>query len=119
MTTDLEELAAEAAAGDAEALTVLLVEVQHPVYRLSLRFLGDPTDAEDATQEILIRVVTRLSSFRGESRFSTWVYRVACNHLLRRREAGQRASELTFDQIEARLGQPPNSIRPEALQLAD
>jgi len=52
------------------------------VYNLSLRMLGSPHDAEDATQEILIKTMTGLSSFRKESTFSTWVYRIATNYLL-------------------------------------
>lgn len=80
-TSDQETLAARAAAGDRQALEALLESVQDLVFNLALRMLGIPQDAEDATQEILIKVMTHLSSFRGESRFSTWVFRVAANHL--------------------------------------
>lgn len=68
--------------GDKQALESLLVGVQDLVYNLSLRMLGSPHDAEDATQEILIKIMTSLSSFRKESAFSTWVYRIATNYLL-------------------------------------
>ena len=68
--------------GDKRALESLLVGVQDMVYNLSLRMLGSPHDAEDATQEILIKIMTGLSSFRKESEFSTWVYRIATNYLL-------------------------------------
>ena len=50
----LEELARRAASGDSETLSRLVEEVQHPVYRLALRFLGHPEDAKDASQEILV-----------------------------------------------------------------
>ena len=73
----LEELARRAAAGDSEALPRLVEEVQHPVYRLALRFLGHPEDAKDASQEILVRLVTNLGSFEGRSQFMTWAYTVA------------------------------------------
>jgi RNA polymerase sigma factor (sigma-70 family) len=53
------------------------------MYRLALRFLGNPDDAEDACQEILIRIVTRLGTFEGRSKFSTWAYTVAVRTLLR------------------------------------
>jgi RNA polymerase sigma factor (sigma-70 family) len=55
--------------------------------------LWHPHDAEDATQEILVKLLTRLSTFRGDALFSTWAYRVAVNHLLstRRRRAEQPA----------------------------
>jgi DNA-directed RNA polymerase specialized sigma24 family protein len=70
----LDGLARRAAAGDRDALTELLREIQHPMYRLALRFLGNPDDAQDACQEILIRIVMRLGTFEGRSKFSTWVY---------------------------------------------
>ena len=60
---DVEELARRAADGDREALTALVRQLQHPMYRLALRFLGHPDDAQDACQEILIRIVTHLGSF--------------------------------------------------------
>jgi RNA polymerase sigma factor (sigma-70 family) len=82
----LEELAERAAAGDSAALSRLVEEVQHPVYRLALRFLGHPEDAKDATQEILIRLITRLGSFEGRSQFMTWTYTVAVRQLMRTRK---------------------------------
>ena len=72
----------KAVGGDKQALEDLLLSVQDMVYNLSLRMLGSPHDAEDASQEIFLRVITRLSTFKKESAFSTWVYRVATNHLL-------------------------------------
>ncbi len=75
-----------AVAGDKQALEALLGSVQEMVYNLALRMLGSPQDAEDAAQEILIRVMTKLSSFKKESAFSTWVYRIAANHLLNYRK---------------------------------
>jgi len=60
----------------------VIVAVQSDVYGLALRFLWHPQDAEDATQEILIRVITGLGNFRGDSVFRTWVYRIACIKLL-------------------------------------
>lgn len=82
-TADLDDLARRAADGDSAALSALLRELQHPIYRLALRFLGHPSDAQDATQEILIRILTHLGSFEGRSRFTTWAYTVATRSLLR------------------------------------
>ncbi|HVM07719.1 MAG TPA: RNA polymerase sigma factor [Acidimicrobiales bacterium] len=82
---DLDALAKRAADGDRESLSALLHELQHPMYRLALRFLGHPQDAQDATQEILIRLVTHLGSFEGRSKFTTWAYTVATRSLLRTR----------------------------------
>lgn len=79
--TEETALLQAAVSGDQNALESLLSGVQDMVFNLSLRMLGTVPDAEDAAQEILIKVMTRLSSFRGESAFSTWVFRVAANHL--------------------------------------
>jgi RNA polymerase sigma factor (sigma-70 family) len=82
----LDGLARRATEGDREALSELVREVQHPMYRLALRFLGNPDDAQDACQEILIRIITRLGTFEGRSKFSTWAYTVAVRSLLRTRK---------------------------------
>lgn len=71
-----------AVAGDKEALEMLLTDSRDMVFNLSLRMLGMLADAEDATQEILIKIMTHLSAFRGDSNYSTWVFRIAVNHLL-------------------------------------
>lgn len=79
-----EELLAfieKAIAGDKESLETVILSVQDFVFNLSLRMLGTFPDAEDATQDILLKIITHLSSFRGESAFSTWVFRTAINHL--------------------------------------
>jgi RNA polymerase sigma factor (sigma-70 family) len=82
----LEQLAGRAAAGDCGALSRLVEEVQHPIYKLALRFLGHPEDAKDASQEVLVRLVTNLGSFEGRSQFMTWAYTVAVRQLLRTRK---------------------------------
>ena len=51
------------------------------VYQICLMLLKNVPDAEDATQEILVKVMTRLATFKGQSAFTTWVFRVAANHL--------------------------------------
>lgn len=86
---DLDELtpvALAAGQGDRAALERLCAEMIDPMYRLALRFCGDPTDAEDAAQEILVRLVTGLSTFEGRSRFTTWAYTVAVRQLWRTRK---------------------------------
>ncbi|MCI9276642.1 MAG: RNA polymerase sigma factor [Lachnospiraceae bacterium] len=82
-TTNEELLALieRATAGDKESLEKVIVSVQDLVFNLSLRMLGTFPDAEDATQDILLKIITHLSSFRGESAFHTWVFRIATNHL--------------------------------------
>ena len=96
----LEVEVARARAGDRDALESVVRAVQKDVYRVALRFLWRPQDAEDATQEILIRVVAGLGSFRGDSSFRTWVYRVACNTLLSLRKKGRMERQsVSFDEF--------------------
>ena len=78
---ELSELIVQATAGDKAALETVLAGVQDLVFNLSLRMLGTFHDAEDASQDILLKVMTHLSSFKGESAFTTWVFRIAVNHL--------------------------------------
>ena len=78
---ELLELIQKGTAGDKKALETVLASVQDLVFNLSLRMLGTFPDAEDATQDILLKIMTHLSSFKGESLFSTWVFRIASNHL--------------------------------------
>lgn len=78
---ELQALVDKATAGDKEALETLVTGVQDIVFSLSLRMLGTFPDAEDATQDILLKMITHLSSFRGDSSFTTWVFSIAVNHL--------------------------------------
>ena len=78
---ELSILIEQATAGDRSALETVLTGVQDLVFNLSLRMLGTFHDAEDASQDILLKVMTHLSSFKGESAFTTWVFRIAVNHL--------------------------------------
>ena len=78
---ELQALVDKATAGDKKALETLAAGVQDIVFNLSLRMLGTFADAEDATQDILLKMITHLSTFRGESSFTTWVFSIAANHL--------------------------------------
>lgn len=92
--------------GDCEAVTELLNEVKDLVFNLSLRMLGNVFDAEDATQEILLKIVTNLAAFKQQSRFSTWVYRIAVNHLITDQKKRSFQEQLTFDLMQKDLDQP-------------
>lgn len=71
----------KATAGDKKALETLVADVQDIIFNLSLRMLGTFADAQDATQDILLKMITHLSSFEGKSSFTTWVFSIAANHL--------------------------------------
>ena len=93
-----------------EALSRLVEEVQHPVYRLALRFLGHPEDAKDASQEILIRLITHLGSFEGRSQFMTWAYTIAVRQLMRTRKRQIEAAVKGAEAFAAASG--PRPCRP-------
>jgi RNA polymerase sigma factor (sigma-70 family) len=93
----LPPLVRAAATGDSAALDAVLRAIQHDVYNLAVRMLWCPDDAADATQEILLKIVTRLATFEGRSSFRTWVFRVAANHLLDIRRSRVEREELSFD----------------------
>lgn len=92
----LEALVEQAKAGAKQALEDIVRRIQHDIYRLAVKMLWHPEDAEDATQEILVRIITHLSSFKGESAFTTWVYRVAANYLLTTRKRRAEQQTMTF-----------------------
>ncbi|MEO1011691.1 MAG: RNA polymerase sigma factor [Bacteroidota bacterium] len=72
----------KANSGDRDSLELIVLAIRDLVYNLSLKMLLFSEDAEDATQEILIKVVTHMSTFNYQSQFKTWVYRVATNYLI-------------------------------------
>ena len=115
----LEPLVRRAQQGDRAALEAVVTAIQPRVHGLALRFLWHPDDAQDATQEILVRVVTGLGSFRGESAFRTWVFQVACNALrtMRRRRMEERA--LSFEAFAADLEAGLSSEAPGAAPAED
>ena len=77
-----EELVARAAAGDEPAFEALVERHQHRAYALARRMVGSDSDAQDVLQEAFLSVHRKLASFRGDSRFSTWLYRVVTNAAL-------------------------------------
>jgi RNA polymerase sigma factor (sigma-70 family) len=89
-------LVAAAVDGDQRALEQILRAVADDIHRLARRLLWHPEDAEDATQEILVKVATRLSTFRGDARVTTWAHRIAVNHLLSTRRRRAEDPTLTF-----------------------
>jgi RNA polymerase sigma factor (sigma-70 family) len=103
--TDAEdvELARLAQSGSKDALESLVLRHQRWIYNIALRMLFHPQDAEDASQEILVKAITHLSTFRGESQFRTWLYRIAANHLLNVKRASRRIESRTFDEYRREL----------------
>ena len=115
MDANLEQLVRQAKEGDKRALEMIVCQIQGKVYGLALQMLGPAQDAEDETQEILIKVITHLSDFREESAFTSWVYRIACNHLLTSRKRNVEKMGLTFEFLEELISAETVSAYPLAV----
>lgn len=90
-----EALALLAAGGDRQAFGLLLDRHYDRVFRISLRLLGDRTEAEDLAQEVCVSLAPKIRSFRGEAKFTTWLYKVVMNagrDAMRRQGARNRAT---------------------------
>ena len=113
----LEDLARQAIGGDREALDRLVRALQSDVYGLAVRMLWNREDAEDATQEILVRTVTRLAQFDFRSKLKTWVYRIAVHYILDVKKSPVEHMHLNFQRFADDLIQglssdgPPDSER--------
>jgi RNA polymerase sigma-70 factor (ECF subfamily) len=107
-----EELIARAQRGDAVAFRGLVERWHVTIHRWALAHLGDPDEADDVTQQVLVRLHLRLHRFRGAARFSTWLYQVTRNAA---RDAHRRRSRRarTMDRLE-RLADPPAAADPLA-----
>ena len=115
--TDKDEaLVRRAHAGDGEAFDLLIERHYDRIYRVGARVLNDAAAAEDLAQEVCIGLAARLASFRGGSRFTTWLYRVVVNAALdaMRRDGTRQRSERDYTQARA-LAQADDAARAEQL----
>jgi RNA polymerase sigma factor (sigma-70 family) len=95
----------QAVDGDIAAMDALLRGIEPGIYNFAVRMLGNLDDARDASQEILLKVVTHLAGFRQEAAFSTWVYRIAYNHLITAATRSSESPEVSFEAIAEKLRQ--------------
>ena len=112
-----DALVAQARSGDLDALDTLVRRHQSWVFNLALRMVWRRDVAEDATQEILIKAVTKLSTFAGNSAFRTWLYRIAVNHLLNVRKSEMEEQKMTFTDMGASLDGVPDEELPDQRAL--
>ena len=113
-----ETLAARAAAGDDSAFEAIVERYQARVFRLACRLTSD-TDAPDVLQETFLQVYRHLPSFRGESQFGTWLYRIATNAALMHRRASARRPAEPLDAFLPRFdAQGSHLATPAELQVA-
>jgi RNA polymerase sigma-70 factor, ECF subfamily len=79
MTRTDEELVALSMSGDTESFNQLIVRWERPIYALAYRTLGREEEARDVVQETFLRAFRGLKNFRGQAKFSSWIYRIALN----------------------------------------
>ena len=92
------ELAKASAAGDTTAFETLFQRHSRRVYSICLRMLGNPSEAEDAAQDVFVQLFRKIGSFRGESAFTTWLHRMTVNQVLMRfRKRSVRFESITED----------------------
>jgi RNA polymerase sigma factor (sigma-70 family) len=106
-------LVISARSGDRKALEDLIQRHQGWIYNIAVRMLYHPQDAEDATQEILVKVLTRLSSFEDRSSFRTWLYRVVVNHLLNMKRGREEQKLISFSVYGDALDNTPDLDLPD------
>jgi RNA polymerase sigma factor (sigma-70 family) len=102
------ELITQAREGSKIALETLIKKHQHYIYNVALKMTLSPFDAEDVTQEVLIKVITNLAQYKGESNFRTWLYRITFNHFLKMKKVWLEDYITSFDQYGSELGQMPD-----------
>jgi RNA polymerase sigma factor (sigma-70 family) len=110
---DDRELVHRIQQGSQDALEALIRRHQSWIYNLVLRMVYHPQDAEDATQEVLIKLVTKLSTFEGRSSVRTWLYRIVVNHVLNMKRARAEAMEWTFEKYGNGLANAPDEELPD------
>ena len=94
--------------GNKEALEKLIKKHQDWIYNIAFTFVGDKEEAADLTQEVLIKIVTKLGTFKKISTFKTWVYRIVKNHFLNMKRGKYESNAPTFEQFGQGLDQVPN-----------
>jgi len=107
------QLVHQANGGDRDSLERLILRHQAWIYNIAVRMVFHPQDAEEVTQEVLIKAITRLSTFRGESKFRTWLYRITVNHVLNMKRRGGETTPHTFSTYADAINGTPDLDLPD------
>jgi RNA polymerase sigma factor (sigma-70 family) len=107
------DLVGQAKNGGRAALETLVLRHQAWIYNIALRMVFRPHDAEEVTQEVLVKVITKLSTFKGESTFRTWLYRIAANHVLNMKRRWAETRTTTFADYGAAIDATPDLDLPD------
>ena len=107
------ELIEQATNGSREALEKLILRHQAWIYNIAVRMVFHTQDAEEVTQEVLVKAITRLSTFKGESQFRTWLYRITANHVLNMKLLRGEAEAQTFSGYADAINDTPDLELPD------
>ncbi len=107
------ELIEQATNGSREALEKLILRHQAWIYNIAVRMVFHTQDAEEVTQEVLVKAITRLSTFKGESQFRTWLYRITANHVLNMKRRRGEAEAQTFSGYADAINDTPDLELPD------
>jgi RNA polymerase sigma factor (sigma-70 family) len=110
------ELVARAIEGDGDSLERLIRRHQAWIYNIALRMVMLPEDAKDVTQEILMKVVTRLATFQTHRSFRTWLYRIVVNHVIDMKRTGRESRAVSFDDYAKIIERTPDGRVTEAMR---
>lgn len=110
-----EALVLQAKNGDWNALEQLIGRHQAWIFNIAIRMVHRHEEAEDITQEVLLKVLTNLSTFQGKSSFRTWLYRIVVNHVLNLK---QRPKEVTFSELGKVIEQLPDQALPDQAEVS-
>jgi RNA polymerase sigma factor (sigma-70 family) len=105
---DDKKLINEALGGSKTALEHLLKHHYNFIYNVALRYVLSPDDAQDLTQEVIIKVITKLSQYNQQSEFRTWLYRIVFNHFLNSKRRKMEYAVVSFDEYGNALDNIPN-----------
>ena len=107
------DLVKQAKNGHRAALEEPILRHQAWIYNIAVRMVFHPHDAEEVTQEVLVTVITKLSTFKGESNFRTWLYRIVTNHVLNMKRRSAETHTTTFADYGAAINRTPDLDLPD------
>ncbi|HLM57059.1 MAG TPA: RNA polymerase sigma factor [Pyrinomonadaceae bacterium] len=113
------ELAQKSAAGDTTAFEELYHRHFRRVFALCLRMMGNPTEAEDMTQDVFVQLFNKIGMFRGESAFTTWLHRMTVNQVLMHFRKKSTRSELLTDEGETPIQIVQGTSNPNSMPVVD
>jgi len=116
--TDERQLVTRLQEGSEEAFTQFFDQYRNTIYNFGLRFCGNPDEASEVLQDTLINTFRHIKNFKGQSKLSTWLYRIASNACLMRRRK-MKPGDVSLDQMEEEAGVEPGDHRFKPDQLLE